>query len=131
MSGSVSRRSALGVAWTTPVLAASIAVPLASASCASRTYVYRPSDYPGNDSMGPAHNVARITVVTGSHVLVEFVKDYRNATALNIDHKLYGKRDRGYRKGECLEVPLGKCVDPSSIQVDGNNTHYYGGGVFR
>ena len=29
-----------------------------------------------------------------------------------------------------IAVPLSVC-DPTFIQVDGNNTHYVGGGVFR
>lgn len=136
MTKNISRRSVIkGAAWSVPVIAASVAMPLAAAtgSCPEQglKFFYDPTDYPGNGSMGPNTNVATIEVIVGVSVTVTFIKAYRNATAINIDHKIVKKWDNGVKPGEVFTYPLDKCQDPTFIQVDGNNTHYYGGGVFR
>lgn len=123
-----------GAAWAVPVIAMAIATPLAAASqppCGNEVYWYNPKDYASGGSMGPAHNVATIQVVVGVGVTVTFVKAYPNATAINIDGKIVKKWDGGAKPGDAFTFALDGCCDPTFIQVDGNNTHYYGGGVFR
>lgn len=128
------RRSLLKAgAWAAPAILLATAVPAAAASvtpCECRTYSYDPKRYKPGDSMSPDFNVAKITVITGTAVIIRFVKDYPNATALNINGKIVKKWDRGVRKGTEFTAPLEKCTDPTFIQVDGNNTHYYGNGRF-
>lgn len=134
----ISRRSVvLGAAWSVPVIAAAVAVPLASASqpidtCVDRMHLYRPQDYQGDGSMGPNNNVAEI-LVTGSAIIITF---RRNTDILDINvHKTSGNvnhhKDGKVHPGTVVNIPLFDCEDPTFIQVHGNNTHYYGGGVFQ
>lgn len=121
-------------AWAAPVIVLTTAAPAAVASgepCDPKTYAYDPRNYPGNGSMGPNNNIAKITVITGVAVIVEYIKSYPYATAVNINHKIVHKLDRvNDESGKTFTFPLEKCQDPTFIQVDGNNTHYYGGGKF-
>lgn len=126
MTEDITRRTALGAAWSIPVIALAVAAPAAAASdtppvCEKKTWV----------STVGEHDVAKITVVTGESVVVEFVKPYPNATALNINGQIIWKSNDGASAGDVYYAPLDDICDPTFIQVDGNNTHYYGGGVFR
>lgn len=137
MSKDVSRRTLVrSAAWSLPVIAAVVATPLAAGSkptCPDQglRWFYDPTDYPGNGSMGPNHNVATIEVIVGVSVKVTFIKRYNNATALNVNGKIVHKWDSGAMPGASYTHILERCDDPTFIQIDGNNTHYYGGGVFR
>lgn len=122
------------LAWSAPVVVAAAAVPAVAAStglCDTELYLYRPSDHPKDSSLGPRHNIAEVEVVVGSHVTIRIVRDYPHASALNIDHEIVVKRDDGWRADETFTWPLEGCTDPEFIQLDGNNAHYYGGGLFR
>lgn len=136
MSEPTRRTVMVGAAWAVPVFAAAIATPLAAASqptCEGQGQVhwYNPTDHgSGGGSMGPAHNVATIEVIVGIGVTVTFMKAYKNATAINIDGRIVKKWDNGAKPGDTFTHPLEPCCDPTFIQVDGNNTHYYGGGRF-
>ncbi|QGZ16775.1 hypothetical protein PBI_LEAF_128 [Microbacterium phage Leaf] len=99
-------------------------------SAAWAVHLYRPQDY--NNHMGPSNNVAEI-LVTNTAVIVTF---RRGTDILDINvHKPSGSvnrhENRKVKPGESIVIPLVDCEDPSFIQVHGNNTHYYGGGVFR
>lgn len=123
-----------GAVWSVPVVALATATPAAAASapaCANQgeTYTYDPRSYAVGSSMGIDTNIAHIEVVVGVGVTVTFLRDYRNATALKIDHVEVIKQTAAWA-GDVWTWPLPECYDPSMIQVDGNNTHYYGGGRF-
>ena len=130
------RRAMLkATAWSVPALVLATASPAAAvqSGCPNQgaTYVYDPRHYTGNGSMGPNHNIAKITVIVGVSVIIEYIKSYPHATAVNIDGKIVHKLDRvNDTSGKVFTFPLPYCVDPKFIQVDGNNTHYYGGGIF-
>lgn len=137
-SGGLDRRTILKAgAWATPALILATAAPAAASQsgtpCADqgKTYIYDPRHYTGNGSMGPNHNIAKITVIVGVSVIVEYIKSYPHATAVTIDHKIVHKLDRvNDESGKIFTFPLLECQDPTFIQVDGNNVHYYGGGQF-
>lgn len=147
VASGVSRRTLVkGAAWSVPVVAVAAATPLATASptnsgaCktgeAGKLYSYKPKNYGNNDSMGPQYNVAEIEVLTGGYVKVKYVKDYPNQTSINVNGQIIHRSpDSGVKAGHECSIPLsgigGGICDPTFIQVDGNNTHYYGGGQFR
>ncbi|WP_291796568.1 MULTISPECIES: hypothetical protein [Brevibacterium] len=135
--GATRRKVVVGAAWSLPVIAAATAVPAASASapvCEEVTHCYSPKDHGKKSPLGPKHNVAAITVITGKAVIVRYLRKYPHQTSINIDHTLVHRSgDHGVREGFEFTYDLtdaGIC-DPEFIQVDGNNVHYYGGGVFR
>lgn len=138
MTEGLSRRQLIQAgAWAAPAIVLATAAPAAATSvdpnCAKQgtTYIYDPRHYPGSGSMGPNHNIAKITVIIGVSVIVEYIKSYPHATAVNIDHKIVQKLDRiNDESGKVFTFPLLECVDPTFIQVDGNNVHYYGNGSF-
>lgn len=126
----ISRRSVVkSAAWSVPVIAAAIAVPQSAASnsseppCKNRAYV---------STLGE-HDVA-IILITGEYVIVQYKKDV-DLIDINL-HKSSGNINmhiqRKVKAGEKIVVAeLKNCEDPTFIQVHGNNTHYYGNGVFR
>lgn len=134
----VTRRTIVrNAAWALPVIAASVATPAAAASevgeaCPAKgeMHVYRPENYGSNDSMGPLYNVAEIQVVVGVGLTITFVKVYQWATAVNINGRIVQKWDNGAPVGTTFTYPLDDICDPWFVQVDGNNTHYYGNGRF-
>lgn len=136
MTNNISRRTIVkGAAWAVPVIAVAVSTPLAAASqvpVCDRYYLYRPQDYQGNGSMGPNNNVAQIEV-TGTAVIVTYRRE-TDITDINV-HKASGNVnkhiDGRVKPGTQIVIPLANCEDPTFIQVHGNNTHYYGGGVFR
>lgn len=116
-----SRRSVLkAAAYSLPAIAVAVATPAIAASdtCPDETYFHD-------------DGTVQFTVRTGHYVQAVFLKDYPHATALNIDGQILLKYDNGVKAGDSFfaELPSGLC-DPSFIQVDGTNTHYYGNGVF-
>ena len=115
------RKFLKAAAWTIPAIAVAVSTPALAASdeCPDNTFVH-------NDG------VVNITIKTGREVEVIFLKDYPYATALNVNGHIIVKQDRA-RTGDLFHADLsalGIC-DPTFIQVDGTNTHYYGNGVFR
>lgn len=137
MTEGLSRRQLVQAgAWAAPAIVLATAAPAAATSVdpcpdQGKTYIYDPRHYTGNGSMGPNHNIAKITVIVGVSVIIEYIKSYPHATAVNIDHKIVQKLDRiNDESGKIFTFPLLECVDPKFIQVDGNNVHYYGNGSF-
>ena len=126
-------------AWATPVVALAIAAPQAAASepgtCTTYgiKFTHTPTQY----------DVAKITVVVGSFLRIEYIKD---VDLLEINVHIKGqskniKNTKPVKAGYVYEVPFSslfpyasasdKCLDLTFVQVHGNNTHYYGNGVYR
>lgn len=137
----VSRRAVVkGFAWSTPVIATSIAVPAAAASpnhggntCPPCRYHYDPANYAKHDSVGPMYNNVKITVVTGKTVTVTFRNDYPQSVSLNVNQVIVMTWPNGVKCGQSFTYDLsaaGIC-DPTYIKVDGNKTQYFGAGLFR
>lgn len=127
MSG-VSRRQVLkAAAWTVPAVVVAVGTPALAASdvCGDETF-FHPGD-PASE-----WDAVRITVRTGHFVEAVFLRDYPHATALNINGQVVHKLD-GASVGDVFFADLavlGVC-DPTFIQVDGTDIHYYGNGVFK
>ena len=130
MSKNIERRSIIrAAAWATPVIAAVAVAPLAAAStpavCEPRTVVYDPRDY--TDHRGPEHNAFAITVDVSAGgvttVTAVAIRDYAGATALNVSGILFAKTN-GVRVGDVKAGAQTTC-NPSMVQVDGNNVHWY------
>lgn len=125
----MNRRSLLSTAvWSVPVVAVAVAAPRAAASCRAKPSSYDPRLF--SDHRSTQNNVATMRITEDGNFVVEFVRDYPNATEINIDGKRFLKSNTGRKAGEVLTVPLSGCRDPKGIQVDGNNIHYKGNGVF-
>lgn len=138
MTNQIGRRTVVkGAAWSIPVIAAAVAMPLAAAtgSCPDQGAVYHYDPRHGNINGGEKNNVAMITVVVGEYIVVEFIKDanhpHVNIRMRQTDPTQNHHYPRKVLAGEKFTYPLDKCVDPAWIQVAGNNVHYYGGGVFH
>lgn len=115
--------------WGVPVVALAVAAPKAAASdvCELKTYEFIADPNNPNDR-------ADIIVVTGKWLIVTYVKGYNSATEIKSDEVRFWKSpDSGVIPGFQQVIDLSKygICDPNWLQVDGNNTHYYGGGVFR
>lgn len=129
MSDNITRRSVLkAAAWTIPAITVAVGTPALAASeqCPDETYFH------GADPHNQWDGV-QYTVRTGHFVEAVFTVDYPHATALNINGTIVLKHDDGVKAGTVMWADLqemGIC-DPTFIQVDGTNTHYYGKGVFQ
>lgn len=131
----VERRTVLkGAAWSVPVIALAVAAPAqaAASTCEGQLYIYDPRDSDLNG--GEKNNVAKMTILTGSHIEIEFLKTVGHPH-VNIRRAGKGTQNYHYARtvnaGEKFTYPLDECEDPEWIQVAGNNVHYYGGGVFH
>lgn len=114
-------------AWTIPAVAVAVAAPAIAASdtCPEDTYFHPASDTDPWDGV-------QITIRTGHSLEAIFLRDYPHATALNINGQIIEKIDTAPAGTVFLAdlAQLGVC-DPTFVQVDGTNVHYYGNGVFK
>lgn len=114
-------------AWAIPAITVAVATPAIAASdtCPDETYFHPAS------ATDPWDGV-QITVRTGHFVEARFIQGYPYAAALNIGGQIIDKVDSAPAGTVFLAdlAQLGIC-DPTFIQVDGTNTHYYGNGVFK
>lgn len=112
-------------AWAVPVIAVAVATPLAAASGEPTCERYYRYEAYGQD-------VADIEI-TATAVIITYRKT-TDIQDINI-HKASGNRnihvDGKVKVKTQVAIPLANCEDPTFVQVHGNNTHYYGGGVFR
>ena len=130
-SDHTSRRTIVrGAAWAAPVIVTAAAAPSLAAShhCPPRNETMDPRQAPWSGTQ----NVAIMQFVRhadgSGFVRVEYVKAYPNATALNVNHVIVKKWDNGAVVGDTYTHAFpagGGCFNPSIIQVDGNNTHWY------
>ena len=124
------RATIAAAAWTVPTLLLAVAAPAAAASCRSSTATFDPSRHHVWEERGLLHNVAKITVDTGSRVTVEIVNYHLRASSITVAGVELHKRSYGYRPGDRFTVPLTGCEDPT-VKVTGNRISYVGGGVFK
>ena len=130
-SDHTSRRTIVrGAAWAAPVIVTAAAAPslAASSDCPPRNETMDPREAPWDQQQ----NVAIMNFVRNAdgsgYVYVEFVEAYASATAINVNHVIVKKWDNGAQVGDSYTYafPAGDgCFNPSIIQVDGNNTHWY------
>lgn len=122
------RTVAKAAAWSIPIVALAVGAPAQAASlpvCKKETYVF--------DKL-TQNDVASILIVTGQLLTVTYVKAYRNQTSINLNHNIVWRSpDNGVAAGlvKTFDLSVLGICDPTFIQVDGNNTHYLGGGVFQ
>ena len=129
-SDHTSRRTIVrGAAWAAPVIVTAAAAPsLAASHFPPRNETMDPSQEPWDEQQ----NVALMQFVRhadgSGYVYVEYVEAYTSATAINVDGVIVKKWDTGVQVGVSYTYafPAGDgCFNPSIIQVDGNNTHWY------
>lgn len=119
------RRSLLkAAAWSAPVIAIAVAAPAAAASDTVCT----------NFAQSPVtqYDVAEVVIDgPGKQIIVTYKKDI-DIIDVNV-HTSAGNQNihkAGVQAGHVEVIKILVC-DPTFVQVHGNNTHYYGGGVFR
>ena len=128
-SDHTSRRTIVrGAAWAAPVIVTAAAAPsLAASNCPPRSEIMDPRQAPWSGTQ----NVAIMQFVRhadgSGFVYVEYVKAYASATAINVNGVIVKKWDNEVQVGDSYTYafPAGGCFNPSIIQVDGNNTHWY------
>lgn len=130
-SDHTSRRTIVrGAAWAAPVIATAAAAPSLAASpdCPPRNETMDPGKAPWNGQQ----NVAIVTFVRNAdgsgHVYVQYVEAYASVTRINVNGVIVKEWDSGVQVGDSYtyNFPAGNgCFNPSIIQVDGNNTHWY------
>ena len=132
-SDHTSRRTIVrGAAWAAPVLVTAAAAPSLAVSpgCPPRDEMMDPGQAPGDQQQ----NVAIMQFVRNAegsgYVYVKYVQPYQWATAINVNGVIVKKWDNGVSAGTDYTYGFpagfgGGCFNPSIIQVDGNNTHWY------
>lgn len=124
----LNRREILkSAAWAAPIVVLAASAPAASASNTCEPVCYKQS------KLGK-YDVAYITI-TRTFVTIEYVKatdiidinvHVKNQPSINV-HESWPKGKTKLTK--TIALP-GDCPEVTFVQVHGNNTHYYGDGVF-